>query len=208
MGEKRKRRGKYFLSLSALCMIFMVILAGCQVMFRRAAVVSGGTAETGPLEENSAETKDRESEMQPEDCPLLDQAESHEAAGEYPLAMDAVARAVATCNDGDERNANRALGIMIRSMAHIKSQKNDVHTIMGCFVNPGLPLPDQGAAARCWISVLDELMALSAEVTALKSVTASQRNRIEALKRQIEQLKAVDLELGTPEPEMDEAGHE
>lgn len=207
MGEKRKRQGQYILPLSALCLVYVAMMGGCRLMPVKAAsdhveVTSSLQPEVVPVE-----TVDTHAGPLPGaiECPLLDQAESYLANGDYPNAMDAVGKALADCGPGDGAFFRRALTIMLDAAAS-KAPSKGGPDALACFRELESPMPDNGPAARCWLEILNELADLKVKLQTLKAVSATQKKRIKALKSQLEQLKAVDLELGTPEA--DDASHE
>lgn len=63
-----------------------------------------------------------------------------------------------------------------------------------------------GPAAPCWLQALYQIVEAQDDRKKLKTVIRAQREKIKTLEKQIEQLKAVDLELETEKPS--EPSHE
>lgn len=207
MGEKRKRQRQHVLSFLALCMMAMAWITGCFRMPVRPAIVHDDGASIPCNEVVPAETVEPKAEPVPDEvaCPLLDQAESYLKNGEYAEAMDAVEKAMDDCGYENAALFRRALAITIDAAASMTPSKGGTDGL-SCLSGLGSPMPDNGPAAQCWLAILNELSDLKMEAQRLKAADAFQKKRITALKDQLEQLKAVDLELGTPDT--DEDSHE
>lgn len=201
MREKSKRHGKHFLPVSTLCLVYVLILTGCQVMMNRQGGVAEHKAEAASTLSGAVDNAPKESDSVP--SPLLDQAGVYLESGDYSKALDSVTRALNETENRDDLFFTRALDIMVHAMAHMDSSSNQEQNVMACFDGIDPSFPQDRASVRCWLSVLDELRELKSQVKEFKAKSVSQKNRIKTLESQIEQLKAVDLELGTPETEDD-----
>jgi hypothetical protein len=173
MGSKQKRRGQHILLFPAACLISLILTTGC-----RTAV------------EPSKEGID--SRLDQQETLLLDRAESLLLQKNYAGAMDSVDQAIACCNG---RSSERALRILETALTDAGNPMDADSPSIRCFKQLQGSLPDSvsGPAVRCWAITLNEVLADQAEIQKLK-------NTIRSLKKQIEQLKAVDLEPETPKP--------
>jgi tetratricopeptide (TPR) repeat protein len=130
---------------------------------------------------------------------LLDRAENLLQRGDPAAALESVDKAITCCNG---RFADRALHILNDALAQPEIAAGHHVQSIQCFDRLEAEHPEAvyGPAARCWAIALNALLARDADVKKLRKTIRQQSRQIQILQKQIEQLKAVDLELETPKP--------
>jgi hypothetical protein len=129
---------------------------------------------------------------------LLNQADASLASGDASKALQFVAKAVSCCN---EASSDRALQIIRAALDHPSLRLENPAEAAGCLqrLTAAAKGAGYGPVAGCWVASLQELSARDAEIRKQRSTIRARTEMIETLNRQIEQLKAVDLELVQPE---------
>lgn len=180
MGGKRKRRRQYVLLFAAVCLTFSLLMTGC-----RSALEPVIPDPYTPIDRQEAR--------------MLDQAASYLQQGNPDAAVQSVKKAIACCNG---RFGDRALHLLVTAMTDPRHPtRGATHTIR-CFqlMEAGYPGGLKGPAARCWAAALIEISDQQAEIQQLKMTIQLQKHKIQTLSKQIEQMKAVDLEPTPPTP--------
>jgi hypothetical protein len=174
MGEKQYRRRQRVLLFPSACLIFCILMTGCR-------------SAPPPLGEDLAAQADRQ------ETQLLNRAEACLQKRDYAGALRYVDRAMSCCSG---HFSHRTLRILQTVLAAPENSMGDQSRAIRCFkgLNASSPESVAGPASRCWVAALDELLADRAEIRKLKK-------NIQTLKKQIEELKAVDLETETSEPD-------
>jgi hypothetical protein len=131
---------------------------------------------------------------------LLDQAEFFLQKEDYKSALNSLEKAITCCG---RRFPDRTLHILAIVLAHPDNPMSDDNYPIRCFKWLESSFPDSvyGPASRCWVAVVNEFLVYETEIRNLRISIQSHLKEIRSLKRQIEQLKAVDLELQTPKPD-------
>ncbi len=129
---------------------------------------------------------------------LLDQADKSVKNGEIADALSAVARAI-SLREG--HISARALAIVRTIFAHSGYNLDNHDAAVDCLrhMEATFPQSQYDPTASCWLAGLSELTDKKAKIQELKNALRSQTATIQTLRKQIEQLKAVDLELVQPE---------
>lgn len=171
MGGKQNRCRQHIFLFPAACLIYFILMTGCRT--------ASGPLAGGP----SPRTDQLEAQ-------LLDQAEACLKSKDYAGTLKRVDQAICCCSG---RYSKRALHILEATLAAPNNPVDAHHRAIRCFKSLDSSSSDSmtGPAARCWAAALNEVIANEAEIQELKMT-------IQKLKRQIEQLKAVDLESQTP----------
>jgi|GEM_PF-4254161 len=187
MGGKQKRHRQHVLLFFAACLIFPMMTIGCRTAPR-------------PLVPGPYSPEDRQESQ------LLDIAELFLEKKDYSGAMNAVREAISCCSGRFSDRAAHLLVIMLSAPDNPMGIRNDV---IRCVKTLEVSFPDAvyGPASRCWTAALNEFSARETEIRDLRKTIQSQRKEIRTLERQLEQLKAVDLELQPPKLG-DESPHE
>jgi hypothetical protein len=178
MGGKQGGPRQRILLFPAACLILLIGITGCRTVVE-------------PLEPGMDDRLDRQEDQ------LLDLAESLLQKGDYAGAVDVVDQAISCCTG---RFAERALHILGNALAAPDNPMGEHSPSIRCFKRLEISSSDSvpGPAARCWVAALNEVLANEAEIRKSKKTIQDQMRRIRELERQIEQLKAVDLEPETP----------
>jgi hypothetical protein len=180
MGGKQPRPRQRILLFLAAGLMCSFAAAGCRAVVR-------------PAGEGPGARLDRQ------ETQFLDQAESRLQTGDDAGALDALHQAAACCTG---RYSERTLHILARVLTAPGNAAGQGSRAIRCFRR----LKDsdfaaiKGPAARCWATALDEVLTNQAEIQMLRGTLAARDQRIETLQKQIDQLKAVDLEPETTKP--------
>lgn len=139
-------------------------------------------------------------ELESLESQLLDQAEFFLQKKDYKSALNSLEKAITCCGG---RFSDRTLHILAIVLAHHDNPMSDRNDSIRCFKWLEASFPDSvyGPASRCWVAVVNEFLVYETEIRKLRKTIQFQLKEIRSLERQIEQLKAVDLELETPKPE-------
>jgi len=218
MGGKRKRPRQYILLFPAACLMLLVTAVGCRMAIERPAFPDHpGPGAKAPSEKTPSSTPDEPGDLpQPSVQPLepsptthlarletqfLDRAAILLQKGQTEEALASVGKAL-TCCEG--RFSDRALQILADALARSNSAADRHGEAFACFPRLESAFPDAvyGPAAQCWAATLNALFVKDAQIQKLSHTIRIQKKRIEGLEKQIEQLKAVDLELESPKPSM------
>ncbi|MCP4340472.1 MAG: hypothetical protein GY799_16680 [Desulfobulbaceae bacterium] len=196
MGRKQKRLWKYILLFPAACLILVNMIVGCQMSVEHPDL-SGRQDPPGDLLGTTL-AKDTAANLALLEALILDQADASLENGEIAEALEYVALAISCCN---EQYSGRALEIVGMSLVHPNYRLDNYGHADNCLrrCEAATPSSGDGAITACWVTALSELLAKETENQTLRDTIGSQKRRIQTLKKQISQLKAVDLELVQPE---------
>lgn len=178
-----------------------MVLSGCQKMIKNTK--PDQTLEPQLTLSVSPTAEEPWTEADIEAYNSLDQVESLQVRGEIRQALDTLSRIVSNGFPNRKVFSDRAVHILVNALSDPDSTIDDDSHAIQCFIQLESSLPDSvyGPASSCWLSVMGEILARKNELRALKTTIRSQYKKIRTLVLQIEQLKAVDLELGTAPPE-------
>jgi hypothetical protein len=223
MGGKPERQRQHILLFSAACLILLMMAGGCRsaggepLRFPEKESRSADTTAKTIEPENALAQEPDQSWMsgriapptaQNAPTPLdrlesqwLDRAATAMQGGNSANALASIDKAVTCCNG---RFADRAVRLLTGLLARPGVAANHRSQAIQCFLQLEANRPEAvyGAAARCWASALDEVLAREADIQKLRKTIQLQKRQIQILEKQIEQLKAVDLELETPQPNL------
>lgn len=196
MGRKQKRSGQYIFLFPAACVIIVMVLGGC----RPAASppeLPPGREQAGRLSMTEVNPESAAGLKSLEDR-LLNQADEKLGRGDASAALRFAAEAISCCNG---EFAERALQIIRAALDHPSLRLENPAHAAGCLQRLQAAARGAGYApvAGCWVASLPELSAREAEIRKLRNTIRARTDRIQSLNRQLEQLKAVDLELVQPE---------
>jgi hypothetical protein len=223
MGGKRERQRQQILLLFAACLILLVMTGGCRSAggnppsFPESGDRSGGKSTTSgapeksfsPATEPSRTTGRIPPSLAPTALTPLEQVESqwldraaiYMKRGDTTNALASIDKAAACCNG---RFADRTVRMLRDVLARPGVAAEHRSQAIQCFLRLEATRPDvvYGPAARCWTSALSEVLTRETDVRKLRKTIQLQKRKIQELEKQIEQLKAVDLELETPKPNL------
>lgn len=142
-------------------------------------------------------------ELESLESQLLDQAEFFLQKKDYTNSLNSVKKSITCCGGHFSDRTLHILATVLEYPENLISHRNDSIT---CFKWLEASFPDSvyGPASRCWVAVVNEFWIYEAEILKMRTTIQSQLKKIQFLESQIEQLKAVDLELETLNPD-DEA---
>ena len=196
MGRKQKRSWQYILLFPAACIIILNVLGGCRPTIPSPELPPfqdqpDQFPETPSNQESAVSLKALENRF-------LDQAEASLKRGNASESLYFVAEAISCCNG---EFSDRALTIIRAALAHPSLRLKNPVQATGCLqsLEAAVRGAGYGPVAGCWLATLSELSARDAEIKKQRITIRTQTDIIEALKKQIEKLKAVDLELVQPE---------
>lgn len=196
MGRKQKRLWKYILLFPAACLILLHAITGCQLSVENPDL-RPRQDQQGELSEISAGL-DTTSELDQLETQLLDQADASMKDGEVVQALQSVADAISCCKG---HSSDRALDIITIALAHPNYRRYNHDHSISCEerLDAAFSKLGYGPTTACWLAALSELLATETENQRLRFTIESQERKIQILRKQIAQLKAVDLEFVQPE---------
>ncbi len=171
MGSEQDRIRQRVLFFLATGVISAIMITNC------------GTAAEPLKDENGTWQDQMESQ-------LLDRAEALLKNEEYSAAVNVIGRAVSCCRS---RYSQRTLQLLESALAAPDNPIGSHSLAISCLKRLEHPFsgPVTKETAQCWTAALNEILANEHEVLELKRM-------VRKLERQIEQLKAVDLEHPLP----------
>jgi hypothetical protein len=131
---------------------------------------------------------------------LLDQADESIKNGEIVKALQSVSEAISCCSQG--YISNRTLVTLQNIQAHPDYRLGNHDHAVSCLRKLEATFPGYGynPTTGCRQIGLSEMPDQETEIQKLKETIRSQEEIIQTLKKQLAELKAVDLELVQPEP--------
>jgi hypothetical protein len=153
--------------------------------------------EAGKLPE-SLPGKDPAANFNRLEAQLLNQADESIENGEIAEALQLVAQAISCCKG---QLSGRALNTIRIILAHPQYRLAERDHAVSCLRQLEATLPKSGysPAAGCWLTGLSGMLTKETKIQKLNNTIRSQAETIQTLKKQIAELKAVDLELVQPE---------
>ncbi len=172
------------------------MLTGCQMLGGHTAPPQRQNEAGALLAEGSA--PGRTGSLDRLEAKSLAQAEKSVKQGEISKALLSVAQAI-SLRQGQV--SARALGIIRAILARPEYNLDNHDSAGNCLrqLESSFPHSKYDPTASCWLTGLSELTDKKAKIQELRNVLRSQNVTIQTLRRQIEQLKAVDLELVQPD---------
>lgn len=196
MGRKQKKLWKHILLFPATCLILLNAIIGCQQSVERTVL----PVQQDQLPELSRKTSaiDTATKLEEMEAQLLDQADALIKNGEVINALQYVADSISCC---EGHFSGRAFDILRTALAHPDLKPDNYTNAVRCLgqMEEGFPKFGYGLDTGCWVTALGEMLAMEINSQRLKDIIRSQDRRIKTLIKQIEQLKAVDLEPVQPE---------
>ncbi len=191
MGRKQKKLWKHILLFPAICLIVLNVIIGCRQSVERPDLsVQQAQPDTLPKIPSGQEhaTKLDRLEVQ-----LLDQADASMKNGEVVHALQSVAESISCC---EGHFSARAFGIIETALAQPDGNVDTSVNAVRCLrrMKDAVTKFGYGPETGCWVTALSEMLAIDAENQRLNDIIRSQDKEIRTLTKQMEQLKAVDLE--------------
>jgi hypothetical protein len=197
MGRKQKKFWQYILLFPASCLIVLIAITGCQVSVEHPGVSQQHEPDQLPKTRSG---RDIVTNPGTQEARLLDQADESIKNGEIVKALQSVSEAISCCSKG--HISDRTLATLQNIQAHPDYKLRNHDHAVSCLRKLEATFPRYGydPTTGCRQIGLSEMPTQETEIQNLKETTRSQEKIIRTLKKQLAQLKAVDLELVQPEP--------
>jgi hypothetical protein len=188
MGRKQKKLWQHILLFPASCLIILNVIIGCQGLLERSGF---------PQRQNEA-GKDTAINLDRLEAQLLNQADESIKNGEIIEALQLATQSISCCRG---QLSDRTLNTVRTILAHPEYRLDNQDQALSCLrqLEATFPEPGNSQTTGCWLTGLSELLTKETKIKKMKNTIKSQAETIQTLEKQIEQLKAVDLEPVQPE---------
>jgi hypothetical protein len=175
----------------------LIVITGCQVSVEHPGVSQ--QHEPGKFPETRS-GQDIITNLGTQEALLLGQADESIKSGEIVKALQFVSEAISCCSKG--HIADRTMATLQNIQAHPDYRLGNHDHAVSCLRKLEATFPRYGydPTTGCQQIGLSEMPTQETGIQKLKETIRSQEKIIRTLKKQLAQLKAVDLELVQPEP--------
>jgi hypothetical protein len=197
MGRKQQKLWQYILLFPASCLTILIVITGCQVSVKHPGVSQQYEPDQLPETRSDMDIVTNPGMLETR---LLDQADESIKNGEIVKALQSVSEAISCCSQG--YISNRTLVTLQNIQAHPDYRLGNHDHAVSCLRKLEATFPGYGynPTTGCRQIGLSEMPDQETEIQKLKETIRSQEEIIQTLKKQLAELKAVDLELVQPEP--------